>query len=87
MRDLGKKQLTLQLQTPLQAVPPELARYQLELSADGTQLIYRFATEEAQIGIAKLLRRLAEHGIDFKDLQTSQTSLEEIFVSLVGQHR
>ncbi|MGO4571624.1 ABC transporter ATP-binding protein [Microvirga sp. 2TAF3] len=84
MQKLGKKQLTLQLQSPLHALPQELSAYQLELSADGTQLIYTFDAQSEQTGIAELLRRLAEHGIDFKDLHTTQSSLEEIFVSLVG---
>ncbi|MBR7618092.1 ABC transporter ATP-binding protein [Phenylobacterium sp. 20VBR1] len=87
MQKLGKKQLTLQLQTPLAALPKELATEPLELSADGAQLVYTFDTQSEETGIADLLRRLAGHGIDFKDLQTSQSSLEEIFVSLVRAPR
>ncbi|CAN5725073.1 ABC transporter ATP-binding protein [soil metagenome] len=87
MQKLGKKQLTLQLQTPLAALPKELATEPLELSADGAQLVYTFDTQSEETGIADLLRRLAKHGIDFKDLQTSQSSLEEIFVSLVRAPR
>ena len=83
MKKLGKKQLTLQLQSPLSAIPPELAQYPLELSADGGQMVYTFDTQGDRTGIAGLLRRLSEHGIDFKDLNTSESSLEEIFVSLV----
>jgi ABC-2 type transport system ATP-binding protein len=83
MEKLGKKQLTLQLQTPLAALPPELASQQLELSASGDQLTYTFDAQHEGTGIAPLLRRLGDLGIDFKDLQTSQSSLEEIFVSLV----
>ncbi|MDO8378397.1 MAG: ABC transporter ATP-binding protein [Phenylobacterium sp.] len=83
MQKLGKKQLTLHLQTPLAALPKELAAEPLELSADGETLVYTFDTQSQETGIADLLRRLAGHGIDFKDLQTSQSSLEEIFVSLV----
>ena len=87
MHKLGKKQLTLQLQTPLAALPKELATEPLELSADGAQLVYTFDTQSEETGIADLLRRLAKHGIDFKNLQTSQSSLEEIFVSLVRAPR
>ncbi|WP_340647500.1 ABC transporter ATP-binding protein [Phenylobacterium sp.] len=83
MQKLGKKQLTLHLQEPLEALPQELADEPLELSADGAELVYTFDTQSQETGIADLLRRLARHGIDFKDLQTSQSSLEEIFVSLV----
>ena len=85
MRKLGRKQLTLYLQAPLQEIPPQLAHRQLELSADKTQLIYTFDTQADATGIASLLRQLNEHGIDFKDLHTSESSLEEIFVSLVHQ--
>ncbi|MES2724723.1 MAG: ABC transporter ATP-binding protein [Pseudomonadota bacterium] len=87
MQKLGKKQLTLHLQEPLTALPKELADEPLELSADGTELVYTFDTQSQETGIAELLRRLAKHGIDFKDLQTSQSSLEEIFVSLVRTPR
>ena len=83
MRKLGKKQLTLQLQAPLAAIPAELAGYPLELSADGQELVYTFDTQGEHTGIAGLLRRLADQGIDFKDLHSSESSLEEIFVSLV----
>ena len=83
MQKLGKKQLTLHLQGPLAEIPPQLAGYGLELSADGTQLVYTFDGQSEQTGIAELLRRLAEQGIDFKDLHTSQSSLEDIFVNLV----
>ncbi len=83
MEQLGKKQLKLQLQQPLPSLPPDLADAPLELSSDGAELVYTFDTQGSQTGIASLLRRLAEHGIDFKDLQSSQSSLEEIFVNLV----
>jgi ABC-2 type transport system ATP-binding protein len=83
MQKLGKKQLTLHLQNPLAALPPHLAAQGLALSADGTQLVYTFDTKSEQTGIADLLRQLGENGIDFKDLQTSQSSLEDIFVNLV----
>jgi ABC-2 type transport system ATP-binding protein len=83
MEKLGKKQLTLHLQEPLGAVPPALSNEPLELSADGTELTYTFDSSADRTGIAGLLRRLGEHGIDFKDLRTQESSLEEIFVSLV----
>jgi len=83
MQKLGKKQLTLQLQSPLHHIPEQLTGEPLELSADGNQLVYTFDARAEQSGIAGLLRRLSERGIEFKDLQTSQSSLEEIFVSLV----
>jgi ABC-2 type transport system ATP-binding protein len=85
MRKLGRKQLTLYLQQPLQSIPPQLANRQVELTADGTQLVYTFDVQADATGIASLLRQLNEHGIDFKDLHTSESSLEEIFVSLVRQ--
>ncbi|WP_246529084.1 ABC transporter ATP-binding protein [Microvirga zambiensis] len=83
MQKLGKKQLTLHLQSPLSTLPTELQSESLQLSADGTELVYTFDTQSNETGIAGLLRRLNEQGIDFKDLQTSESSLEEIFVSLV----
>jgi ABC-2 type transport system ATP-binding protein len=87
MRKLGKKQLTLTLQQPMERVNDALARWPLELSSDGQQLTYTFDTQQEDTGIAALLRALAEHGIDFKDLHTSESSLEEIFVSLVHDTR
>ena len=83
MNKLGKKQLTLHLQTKLDSIPAELTSYQLDLSADGKELVYTFDAQGDHTGIAALMRQLSELGIDFKDLQTSQSSLEEIFVSLV----
>jgi ABC-2 type transport system ATP-binding protein len=83
MRKLGKKQLTLHLQAPLEALPDELAGEPLELSADGQDLVYTFDAQGEETGIAALIRRLSGLGIDFKDLKTHQSSLEEIFVSLV----
>ena len=83
MRKLGKKQLTLHLQEPLAAIPAGLADYQLELAADGAELIYTFDAQAQDTGIAALLRQLASQGVDFKDLQTQESSLEDIFVSLV----
>jgi ABC-2 type transport system ATP-binding protein len=83
MRKLGKKQLTLHLQEPLAAVPEGLAEFDLALANDGADLVYSFDAQAENTGIAGLLRRLNERGVDFKDLQTQQSSLEEIFVSLV----
>ena len=85
MNKLGRKQLTLQLQSPLQAIPAALSGYALELSADGQQLVYTFDAQREHTGIDVLLRRLGEAGIDFKDLKTSQSSLEDIFVNLVRE--
>ena len=83
MRKLGKKQLTLHLQTPLAAIPAGLAGLPLELAKDGNELIYSFDTQASETGIAGLLRKLNELGIEFKDLHTAESSLEEIFVNLV----
>jgi ABC-2 type transport system ATP-binding protein len=83
MRKLGKKQLTLQLQHPLERVPAALSDLALELAMDGHALVYTFDTQTRETGIASLLRRLGEQGIDFKDLNSSESSLEDIFVSLV----
>ena len=83
MQKLGTKQLTIHLQTPLTAVPEALADLALTLADEGHQLVYGFDAQIAETGIAALLRRLGELGIDFKDLQTRQSSLEDIFVSLV----
>ena len=85
MRKLGKKQLTLALQTPLAALPAGLEREPLELSADGRTLTYTFDVQAEETGIAALLRRLTDAGVDFTDLHTSESSLEEIFVSLVSE--
>jgi ABC-2 type transport system ATP-binding protein len=83
MRKLGKKQLTLTLSQPLPAIPPGLAGLPLELQKDGTELVYNFDTQAHDSGIAGLLRRLQELSIEFKDLHTAESSLEEIFVNLV----
>ncbi|MEO8838986.1 MAG: ABC transporter ATP-binding protein, partial [Herbaspirillum sp.] len=85
MEKLGKKQLRLQLQRPLSAIPADLAEHRLELSADGNEITYTFDAQSERTGIAGLLRQLGEHGIDFKDLQSSQSSLEDIFVNLVQE--
>jgi ABC-2 type transport system ATP-binding protein len=83
MRKLGKKQLSLQLQTPLHSIPQALAGLPLELAKEGHTLVYTFDTQTEETGIAALLKQLAELGIDFKDLHSSESSLEDIFVSLV----
>jgi len=83
MRKLGKKQLSLQLRAPLQAVPEGLTGLPLELTDSGHTLVYTFDTQQEETGIGELLKRLAVLGIDFKDLHSSESSLEDIFVSLV----
>jgi ABC-2 type transport system ATP-binding protein len=83
MRKLGKKQLTLQLQAPLSAVPDALAAYHLTLAADGCELVYTYDTRKGRTGITDLLDELRRAGIRFRDLQTTQSSLEDIFVDLV----
>lgn len=83
MQQLGQKQLHLYLQTPLAALPEGLHAFNLTLSEDGSQLTYTFDAHHETSGIAELLRSLSAEGIDLKDLQSQQSSLEEIFVSLV----
>ena len=85
MRKLGKKQLTLQLHDPIDEVPEELNGYHLELSADGSELVYTYDTRNERTDIAGLLTDLNRAGVKFRDLQTSQSSLEEIFVNLVKE--
>jgi ABC-2 type transport system ATP-binding protein len=87
MRKLGRKQLVLQLGAPLPALPPRLAAHALELSADGTQITYTYDTQGERTGIVSLLDALSAAGIEFKDLSTTQSSLEDIFVSLVHEER
>jgi ABC-2 type transport system ATP-binding protein len=83
MRKLGKKELTLQLHSKLDEIPSQLADYRLELAADGSELIYTYDTQTERTDITALLADLNGAGIEFNDLQTRQSSLEEIFVSLV----
>jgi ABC-2 type transport system ATP-binding protein len=83
MRKLGKKQMTLQLHTSLESLPSSLKQFPLELHADGHELVYTYDTRSERTGITTLLSALADAGIRFKDLSTTQSSLEEIFVSLV----
>jgi len=85
MKKLGKKQMTLHLQEPMAAIPTALNAWSLALKAQGTVLEYNFDANEEGTGIPALLRRLSELGIGFKDLQTQQSSLEDIFVSLVSE--
>ena len=85
MQKLGKKQLTLHLQKPLDAIPALLAAHNLELKADGRDLVYTYDTKGERTGITALMNDLNAAGVRFKDLNTSQSSLEEIFVSLVHQ--
>jgi ABC-2 type transport system ATP-binding protein len=85
MRKLGKRRLTLALQKPLPELPKELAGWPLELEDDGQRLSYRFDASAEDTGVPTLLRRLNEIGVDFKDLDTSTTTLEDIFVDLVGR--
>jgi ABC-2 type transport system ATP-binding protein len=85
MRKLGRKQLTLQLQGPLQQLPPALAGHGLQLSADGSELTYTYDAQGPRTAILALLKDLNDAGIAFKDLHTTQSSLEDIFVSLVKE--
>jgi ABC-2 type transport system ATP-binding protein len=85
MRKLGKKQLILQLKQPLAALPGELAGEALEISGTGAELTYTYDTRGGQLRIVELLDRLAAAGIAFTDLRTRESSLEDIFVSLVSQ--
>jgi ABC-2 type transport system ATP-binding protein len=87
MHKLGKKQLTLQLSQKLDAVPEKLRAYGLGLTADGGNLIYSYDTRSDHSGITKLLRDIAAAGIEFRDLSTTQSSLEDIFVDLVRQRQ
>jgi ABC-2 type transport system ATP-binding protein len=83
MAKLGEHKLTLHLKRQLPELPADLREPQLTLSGDGHEIVYTYDAQSDQVDIPGLLRRLAEHGIDFKDLQTSESSLEEIFVNLV----
>jgi ABC-2 type transport system ATP-binding protein len=85
MKRLGKKQLTLSLNEPLEAIPEAFAGLPLELAQDGQALVYTFDSQGERTGIATLLRQLSDHGIGFRDLHSSESSLEEIFVNLVRE--
>jgi ABC-2 type transport system ATP-binding protein len=85
MRKLGKKQMTLELREPLAALPPPLAKHHLALADDGCKLVYTYDTQSQHTGITDLLDDLRSADVHFKDLSTTQTSLEDIFVSLVSK--
>ncbi|HEU5468206.1 MAG TPA: ABC transporter ATP-binding protein [Steroidobacteraceae bacterium] len=85
MKKLGKRQLTLTLQEPMSAIPAELGDWKLALNAGGHELQFTFDAALEQTGVAPLLRRLEQLGISYRDLNTRESSLEEIFVSLVGR--
>ena len=85
MRKLGKKQLTLQLSAPLDAVPPAVAAYDITLANDGRDLVYTYDTKAERTGITTLLEELKRAGVSFKDLHTTQSSLEDIFVELTSR--
>lgn len=87
MRKLGRKQLILHLSEPLAELPPALLRYRLELRNNGGELIYTYDTQAEHTGITALLADIREHGLHFNDLRTKQSSLEEIFVGLVGDRK
>ena len=84
MQKLGSKELQVELQAKLKEIPADLAAYHLELSEDGLRLTYRFDARREGTGIPDLMRQLATSGLDFRDLQTKQSSLEDIFVTLVS---
>ena len=85
MKKLGKKELTLNLAEPLESVPPELGEWGVELRAEGHELLYVFDANAERTGVPSLLRAMSDLGIGFKDLNTRQSSLEDIFVSLVSE--
>jgi ABC-2 type transport system ATP-binding protein len=87
MHKLGRKQLTLHLLQPLNEVPAQLAPYRLSLAHGGRELVYTYDTQAERTGITGLIDDLAAAGIGFKDLQTTQSSLEDIFVDLVRSGR
>lgn len=83
MKKLGRKELTLNLSEVMETIPPELSEWKLELQAEGHELLYAFDANAERTGVPSLLRRMSDLGIGFKDLNTKQSSLEDIFVSLV----
>ena len=87
MQKLGKRQLTLNLQEPMTAIPTELGAWRLALKAQGYELEYTYDANDSSVDIPALLRRVGDLGIGFKDLHTHQSSLEDIFVSLVSEQR
>ena len=87
MKKLGRKELTLNLSEPMEVVPVELADWNLTLQAEGHELLYAFDANAERTGVPSLLRRMSDLGIGFKDLNTKQSSLEDIFVSLVHEEK
>ncbi len=87
IRKLGKRRLTVKLTAPLTAVPPQLAGFDLALTDDGSSLVYAFDTQRDESGVPDLMRRLTDLGLDFKDLHTEESSLEDIFVNLVSERK
>lgn len=87
MRKLGKKQLTLQLHQKLTTIPPELSTFKLSIGEDGSTLIYDYDTKAERTGVTTLLGELSRAGLRIRDLQTTQSSLEDIFVGLVSDRR
>ena len=87
MKKLGKKEMTLNLAEPISEVPPELAEWNVSLKADGHELLYVFDANSERTGVPSLLRRMSDAGIAFKDINTKQSSLEDIFVSLVHREK
>ncbi len=85
MRELGRKQLTLHLQSPVDAIPAALAPYGLSIAADGHEVVYTYDTQAERTGITSLLSDLRQAGLTFKDLHTKESSLEDIFVGLVSR--
>jgi ABC-2 type transport system ATP-binding protein len=87
MKKLGRKVLHLQLAEPLEAIPTELSEWKLELSADGSQLTFEFDAKADRTGVPSLLAAMRDAGIAFKDLDTHQSSLEDIFVGLIHEKK
>ena len=87
IKKLGRKTLTLNLAEQLDAVPGELADWKLELAGEGHELVYEFDSQAEATGVPSLLRRMTDLGIQFKDLHTKQSSLEDIFVGLVHEEK
>jgi ABC-2 type transport system ATP-binding protein len=87
MHKLGKKQLTLQLHQQLETLPPGLAKHNLALESGGHELVYTYDSHGERTGITGLLQDLTQAGVRFKDLHTTQSSLEDIFVDLVRQRK
>ena len=87
MRKIGKKRLTLQIQSKLEKLPPELAKFDLAISEEGDALIYDYDTKAERTGVATLLGELSRAGVRIRDLQTTQSSLEDIFVGLVSDRK